>query len=276
MSSPLLLASSFLIPQPSAVGTIVRLPAANLLTRTLTPYGIDSIRFFFDQTPTGAIVPLSFAIGHQVGVLISCGPWGLTDNFVAIDSLSPLRQTVTEQGGYYLWRFPRRMHVPPGRALSIQAKLLTALPADHGITLHVAASGVAYDKNETLPRVTHVPFASYWDTRFSGSVNNDPISLRNPIHKTIQVHSLIGRPHGGDLTTIDQAASTQIFRHDGVGISDERLRFRDIFPMESRMIPFDDEIPFNGKITVKFVPPSAGNADSFTTVGYLADRVEEV
>lgn len=275
MSSPLLLASSILIPQPSAVGTIVRLPAASLLTRTLTPYAIDSIRFYLDTTPIGGVANLSFPNGHQVGVLISCGPWGLTDNFVAIENLSPLRQSIVEQGGYYLWRFRRRMYVPPGRALSIQAQLFTAL-TQNAITLHVAASGVAYDKNDALPKTTHVPYASYWDTRFTSATNNDPISLRNNLDKPVRVHNLIGRVHGTDATNVDLLPTTQVYRHDGIGISDEPLRFRDIFIPESRMIPFDDEIPVNRKITVKIVPPSAGGAADFTTVGYLGDRVEEV
>ena len=278
-AAPLLLGSQLTITR----GQIQRFSAVDIAPKVLVPYEINAIRMVaypeIETEPAviGATNQLrgflkwQFQVGNRLP---------LTDSFIPMWNMMPVRQSISELGGYYEWRFKRPLMLPPGGRIDAQVQLQATTPnagSAPTITVGLAYAGMLRGDLETLPTYIDVPFCSCWDTTNGiSSLANDGTTLRNPLEKTVVVERLIARIQS-DETGLDGDDSTtvQIFDPDGRTLHrNGPIQFHAMFPTDTRDFPYVGDVPYNKHFAVRLTtPPSATYRPMISYLGSRRERM---
>mgnify|MGYP003525560054 FL=1 len=158
-AAPLSLGSQLTITR----GQTLRFTSVDLAPKVLVPYEVNAIRMLGYPSieiedvaagPSSALrgfLKFKFEVGNFLP---------LTDHFVPMWSLTPARQSITELGGYYEWRFRKPMLISPGGRIDAQVSLQVDAP-NPGVTpifVAVSYSGMLRGDLENLPATTDPPF----------------------------------------------------------------------------------------------------------------------
>jgi hypothetical protein len=274
-AAPLLLGSTLTITR----GQLKQFVAAQLAPSVLIPYEVNAIRICAFPSINGSS---DSALRGFLKFHFIAGGLALTDNYVPLWNLTPNRRRATELGGYYEWRFKKPMILAGGARIDARVQLQANTPnsgPSPTITVSVALAGRLRGDLERPPPFTDVPFASCWDTTIAGGPQNDPLSLRNPLVRPLQIESLIGRiqndnsGNDGDATADGQLI--QIFDPRGVAIHPNGpIQFHTVFPEDTREFPYTGILAPNSHFTVRLqTPPSAINR---VMISYLGSRRERI
>ena len=276
--APLLLGSQLTITR----GQTLRFSSVDLAPKVLVPYEVNSIRMVaypsieIEDVAAGPSTALKGFLKwkFEVGAFLP-----LTDHFVPMWNMMPVRQSITELGGYYEWRFREPMLISPGGRIDAQVQLQANAPNPGvtPITVAVAYAGMLRGDLDNLPAMTDVPFCSAWDTTVTGiQTANDWNTLRNPLKTTIDVYSLIARIQS-DTTGLDGDDSTQLQIFDPFGRAINRfgtIFFHCEFPEDRREFPYCGQLEPDQHFAVRLTtPPSATYRPM---ISYLASRRERL
>lgn len=261
-------------------GQMLQFSASDLTPRSLIPYEVNAIRMCaYPSIETApANIGSSTALKGFLKWQFVLGRLPLTDGYVPMWNLMPVRQQITEDGGYYEWRFKRPMLVPAGGRVDarVQLQSTTPNPGTTPITVAVALVGNFRGDVEHFPSMIDVPFASCWDTtdpNENGLANET--RLGNPLVRAIDVEMLIGRVQS-DETGLegDDSKTLQIF--DPYGRSLHRsgpIQMHALFPPTTRSIPYVGQIPAqNGHFHVRL--DTAPSVTYRPMISYLGSRRE--
>ena len=266
-----------------ARGQLLQFSAANLAPKVLLPYEIHSIRMCaypsIESAPAG--IGSTTSLRGFLKWQFILGRLPLTDGFIPMWNLCPVRQLITENGGYFTWRFKRPLLVPPGGRIDakVQLQLTTPNAGVSPITVAVSYSGFLRGDLTTFPNNIDVPYASAWDTTAAGQTGlaNDGLSLRNPLVRNVDVEMLVCRVQS-DSTGLDgdDSATFQLFDPWGRAVHRSgSIQIHALFPPPSRSFPYDGVIPAsNGRFQVRLdAAPSATYRPMFS---YLGSRREAI
>lgn len=278
-AAPLVLGSQLTITR----GQTLRFSSVDLAPKVLVPYEINSIRMCaypsieIEERVAGPATSMKgfLKFQFQVGNFLP-----LTDHFVPMWNMMPIRQTITESGGYYEWRFRNPMLVPPGGRIDAQVQLQTNTPNPGvtPITAAVAYAGMLRGDLTSLPAYTDVPFCSCWDTSVAGNqgLANDWNTLRNPLKIPVDVHSLIARIQS-DTTGLDGDDSTELQIFDPFGRAFNRfgtVQIHAMFPTDAREFPYNGELLPDQHFAVRLTtPPSATYRPMISYLGSRRERL---
>lgn len=280
-AAPLCLGSQLTITR----GQTLRFSSVDLAPKVLVPYEINAIRMLAypsieteDLDIIGASSALKGFLKWQFGV----GNFlPLTDHFVPMWNMMPVRQTITEFGGYYEWRFKKPMLISPGGRIDAQVHLQSNTPNPDVTPIFVAVSyaGMLRGDLESLPAMTDVPFCSCWDTsdpRSTGLLANDWTTLRNPLKTAVDVHSLIARIQN-DTNGLDGDDSTELQIFDPWGRTFNRfgtIQFHAEFPTDTREFPYCGQLLPDQHFAVRLTtPPSATYRPMISYLGSRRERL---
>ena len=273
--APLLL-SSF---APSVgIGETFLFSAADLRPRTIVPYWIDSIRMAVYATsgvPNGAdmswrgIAKWKFTLGRYV----------VTAGFVPMWNFCPVRQTATEQGGYFHWVLPRPILCTP--TLHLAAEMLVDGNSPNALSAYVAYAGRKLDCDAQIPPEQDVPFVSCWDTSDplqSTGFDSPNTVLFNSTRKNLQIQRIVGRVqsnNSGTITDGDDTTLVQIFHHTGVEVTGGPVQHSDLFPPQLRAMPFAGILPPNQSVHVRLGTQPNGSTyePMFSIIGVRKEMV---
>jgi hypothetical protein len=278
-AAPLVLGSQLTITR----GQTLRFDSVDLAPKVLVPYEVNAIRMLgypsieIEERAAGPSSALRGFLKFQFGV----GNFlPLTDHFVPMWNMMPNRQSITEGGGYYEWRFKKPMLIPPGGRIDAQVSLQANAP-NPGVTpifVAVSYSGMLRQDLDTLPAMTDVPFCSAWDTSVVGNqgLANDWNTLRNPLKSTVDVHSLIGRIQD-DTTGLDGDDSTELQIFDPWGRAVNRfgtIDFHALFPPNTREFPYCGQLEMDQHFAVRLTtPPSTTYRPMLSYLGSRRERL---
>src|SRR3972149_854686 len=130
-AAPLVPGSELTIPR----GQTLRFASVDLAPKVLVPYEVNSIRMLgypsieVEDVAAGPSTALRgfLKFKFEVGNFLP-----LTDHFVPMWNLCPVRQSITELGGYYEWRFREPMLIPPGGRIDAPGGLQADTPHPGG------------------------------------------------------------------------------------------------------------------------------------------------
>ena len=257
-------------------GQLIQFPSNQLAPGVLVPYEINSIRMSAYPSVNGN---LDSDLRGFLKWQFYMGKYPLTDSYVPMWNLQPNRQRMTNLGGYYEWRFPRPILLPPGGRIDAKIQLQANTPNAQGtptITAALAYAGRLRHDLSRMPQTIEVPFCSCWDTTVTGAApGSDPLSLRNPLQVDVSVHQLIGRIQndttGSDATNAVQGQTLQIFDPRGVAIHQAgTIQFHALFPTDTAAFPYTGILPMNTHFMVRLdTPPSATDR---VMISYLGSR----
>ena len=275
--APLAVGSSLTI----ARGVFAQFNASDLTPKVGVPYEIHAIRMA--GYPSIETAPAN--IGSQCSLKgflkwqFILGRLPLTDGYVPMWNLTPVRQGITENGGYYEWRFKKPMLVPAGGRLDARVTLqsTTPNPGTTPISVAVAFVGLLRADVERFPGLIDVPYASCWDTTVTGlqGLGNDGATLRNPLARPVDVEVLVGRVQS-DTTGLegDDSNTLQIF--DPYGRTLHRsgsIQMHALFPPVTRSIRYDGQVPAQtGRFAVRL--DALPSATYRPMISYLGSRRE--
>lgn len=248
LPAPLVLGSSLTITR----GQSLQFAAVNLAPKVTVPYEVSAIRMSAyaaaalnatgepGQPPDMSLrgfLRWSFTLGGIGGL-------ALTDSFVPMWNLTPVRQQITESGGYFEWRFDRPLVISPAARIDARVQLDTSTPNLAGaptITAAVAYAGRLRPDLDTVPAMIDVPFCSCWDTtQTGGNTANDWDSLRNPLKAAVEVKELICRVEN-QTTGLngDDSKELQIFDPFGRALHrNGTIQIHAMFPSDTRSFPY--------------------------------------
>ena len=270
--SPLCLGTQLTITR----GQVLQFGSKYLAPLVSVPYEIHSIRMCAYPSINGSIdcslrgfLKWQFSAGKNAP---------LTDSFVPMWCLTPVRQRVTELGGYFEWRFRSPLLLSPAQRIDAQVSLAANTPnaGVTPITVAVAYAGVLRkDYADNMPATTEVPYCSAWDTTLTGSsCANDWNSLRNPLSTPVDVHSLILRVEN-DSTGVDGDSSktVQIMDPRGYALSPNGpVKLHAFAPTDSREFPYTGRLMPNQHFSVRLTdPPTTAYQPQ---ISYLGSRRE--
>jgi hypothetical protein len=278
-AAPLVLGSQLTITR----GQLLRFSSADLAPKVLVPYEINSIRMVaYPAIEVESVVagPTTALRGFLKWQFMVGNFLPLTDHFVPMWNMMPIRQTITESGGYYEWRFKKPMLISPGGRIDAQVQLQTNAPNPGvtPITVAVSYAGMLRGDLNSLPAYTDVPFCSCWDTTVAGNqgLANDSNTLRNPLKTTVDVHSLIARIQS-DTTGRDGDDSTELQIFDPWGRALNRLgtiQFHAMFPTDTREFPYSGQLLQDQHFAVRLTtPPSATYRPMISYLGSRRERL---
>lgn len=265
-SSPLLL-SSFI--QTVTPGETQQFTMSDLRPRVLTPYIIDSVR----MAVYGATAPSSSDLSWRglPKFKFTLGSKKVTDGFIPMWTFTPAKQNVTELGGYYTWVLPRPLIVSP--VLTLEAEIYLSADAPGNASVYLAYAGQALDCNYPIPDQIDIPYISCWDTTKtqppSTGFYSDPLSLYNATTEVLRVQRIVGRVQADNSTDGDDSNLLQIFNYDNIEITNGPLQIRDVFPTQSRTLPYSGSLPPNKALSVRFTDtkPSTAFQPMFSVIG---------
>jgi hypothetical protein len=278
-AAPMIVGSQLTITR----GATLRFNANDLTPKVAIPYDIRSIRMSaypsIETAPAG--IGATSALKGFLKWQFTMGRMPLTDGFVPMWNLTPVRQKISENGGYYEWRFKSPMLVPPGGRLDalVQLQSTTPNPGVTPITVAVAFAGLLRPDLDTFPRMIDVPFASCWDTTVRGQqgLGNDGQTLRNPLIRAVDVEKIICRVQADtNGQEGDDSVGIQIF--DPWGRTVHRsgsIEIHALFPPNTRALDYVGQIPgSNGRFAVRL---DLGPAGGFRPmVSYIGSRREPI
>jgi hypothetical protein len=283
-AAPLVLGDQMTITR----GQLLQFDSANLAPKTLVPYEVNSIRMLaYPSIETAGAAPLANFTGTGLRGFLKwqflLGILPLTDHYVPMWNMMPVRQSIAELGGYYEWRFKKALLIPPGGRIDAKVQLQATTPNADGtptITVAVAYAGRLRADLETMPRMIDVPFCSCWDTSdplapSANALANDWTTLRNPLKATVEVHSLIARIQN-DSTGNDGDDSTEFQIFDPYGRTINRLgtiQFHAEFPTDTREFPYTGDLLPDQHFAVRLsTPPSSTYRPMISYLGSRRER----
>ena len=261
-------------------GQLIRLPAVDLAPKVLQPYEVSAIRMLAFPSVENAVanMPQGTSLRGFLKWQFTLGKIPLTDHFIPMWNLSPVRQTITEQGGYFEWQFKKPLLIAPGGRIDAQIQLQATTPnvgTTPTVTVSVAYVGMLRGDLDRMPPFIDVPFCSAWDTTAAGAgLANDWTTLRNPLDRPIDVERLIARIQN-DTTGLDGDDSTtlQVFDPRGRALHPlGPIQFHAMFPNDTQDFPYIGQLPANTHFAVRLT-----NAPSTTyrpMISYLGSRRE--
>ena len=278
MGAPLAVGSTLTITR----GAIAQFNASDLTPKVLVPYEVHALRMLgFPSIETApANIGSTSALRGFLKWQFILGRLPLTDGYVPMWNLTPVRQQITENGGYYEWRFKKPMLVPPGGRLDARVTLQSTTPNSGTvptITVSVAMVGLLRPDLQGFPPLIDVPFASCWDTtqQNMATLGNDATTLHNPLARPVDVEMLIGRVQS-DVTGLDGDDSQGVQVFDPYGRALHRsgsIQMHALFPPVTRAIPYDGQIPAQtGRFTVRL--DSAPSTTFRPMISFLGSRRE--
>src|SRR3990172_1809611 len=162
-------------------------------------------------------------------------------------NLCPVRQSITELGGYYEWRFREPMLITPGGRIDAQVSLQADTPNPGVTPIFVAVSyaGRLRPDLESLPAMTDVP-------------------------------SLIARIQD-DTTGLDGDDATELQIFDPWGRAVNRfgtIEFHAEFPTDTREFPYCGSLESDQHFAVRLTtPPSATYRPMISYLGSRRERL---
>jgi len=280
--APLVLGAQLTITR----GQLLRFSSVSLAPKVLVPYEINSIRMVaFPSVQTAGAAPLAaFTDTGLRGFLkfqFLLGTLPFTDHYVPMWNMMPQRQGITENGGYYDWKFARPLLISPGGRIDAQVQLQATTPNAGGaptITVAIAYAGRLRADLESMPGLIDVPFCSCWDSGDGPNPNaiaNDWTTLRNPLAAPVTVHSLIARIQN-DETGGNGDDSTEVQIFDPWGRVFNRfgpIQFHAEFPNDSREFPYTGELLTDQHFAVRL--SSVPSVTYRPMISYLGTRREK-
>jgi hypothetical protein len=278
-AAPLTLGSSLAITR----GQSLQFSARDLAPKVTVPYEVNAIRMLayaaapLNATGEPGIAPDSSLRGF-LRFQFTLGPIPLTDHFIPMWNLCPIRQAITEFGGYFEWRFSRPLVISPAGRIDARVQLDASTPNAGGaptITTKIAYSGRLRPDLSKLPDMVDVPFVSCWDTTLTGTnLANDGISLRNPLARAVDIEQLICRVE--DQTNgLDGDDSTEIDIRDPWGHPLSRfgpIQIHAMFPAATRSFPYYGQLPSEKHFWAKLNTAPSGTYKPM--ISYLGSRRE--
>lgn len=279
-AAPLVLGSQLTITR----GQTLRFASIDLAPKVLVPYEVNAIRMLAYpsiETPAVALLGATSALKgflkwqFQVGNFLP-----LTDSFVPMWNMMPVQQTMTQNGGYYEWRFKKPLLLRPGARIDAQVQLSASTPnsgATPTVTVALSYAGRLRGDLSSLPSMIDVPFVSAWDSiDTGGQVANDPNTMRNPLRTSVEVDYLIGQVL--DTTTGlqgDTSTELQVFSPDGRTVHQAGpIQFHALFPTDTAAFPFVGTVPVNTHFQVRL--STAPSASYRPQVSYIGSRRERL
>ncbi|HUI23372.1 MAG TPA: hypothetical protein VLY82_03155 [Nitrososphaerales archaeon] len=280
-ASPLVLGTQLTIQR----GQLLQFSAQPLAPRVLVPYEINEIRFcaYPSIETASAFIGATSALRGFLKFLFLSGPHPLTDGYVPMWNMMPVRQLTVEYGGYYTWKFKRPFLMAPGQR--IDAKVFFQTNAPNVLTTPIVTVALAYAGRlradlSSMPASVHVPFVSCWDTSVldQGGQGITPFAgqaLRNPLANPITVEMLIGR-FQDDTTGLDSASdANQLNIQDPHGrwlVQNGPADGSNIFPPDTRSFPYQGQLAYNAHFSARLsIPPSPTYRPM---ISYLGSRRE--
>lgn len=196
-----------------AAGSIHQLNNSKFASDERAPLIIDSLNFHVIQTyDQNYSINTGYRPLQAIQAKISVGNWELTDDFIYVPVLgkletqsSPIDYTTWSVLGYSntqaKWKFPHSMLLPSGQGINIQLKRRPATesgvtPDTNGaqaFTVYVSAHGRYLNPKDSIPKFTHVPYASgfagAWNSKLNVSTQFD---LRNVLTQPVNVQKIVG------------------------------------------------------------------------------------
>ncbi len=279
-SAPLVLGSSLGITR----GQSLQFSSRDLAPKVTVPYEVNAIRMLaFGAAPINAtgepgVAPDSSLRGF-LKFQFTLGPIPLTDHFIPMWNLCPVRQAITEFGGYFEWRFSRPLVISPAGRIDARVQLASNTPNAAGaptITVDLAYAGRLRPDLDKMPAMIDVPFVSAWDTSLTGAnLANDGISLRNPLARPVEVEQFICRVEN-DSTGLNGDDSTLIDLRDPWGSPFNRfgpIAIHSMFPTATRSFPFYGQLPPEKHFWAKL--NTAPSSTYRPMISYLGSRREK-
>lgn len=265
-SSPLAL-SSFI--SSIAPGGTQLFSTNDLRPRAMTPVLVDAVHFaVYGVTSNPSSSDVSWR--GLAKFKINLGRIIVTDGFVPMWMFTPIRQGVTELGGYFTWILPRPLLISPVQALNVEMFLSPSAPGN--ASAYVSFTGQALACDAVIPREIDVPYVSCWDTTSAapGSTGfySPPLTLYNATKKALQVQRIIGRIQANNANSGDDTTLIQLWNYDNREITNGPFQWLDVFPRQTRMLPYCGVLPPNTHLQARLqTQPSTSYQPMISIIG---------
>lgn len=262
-------------------GQSLQFSAIDLAPKVSVPYEVNAIRILAYPSLNATGEPGSAPDSSLRGFLklqFMLGPIPLTDHFIPLWNLCPVRQNATELGGYFEWRFRRPLLISGAGRIDARVQLDANTPnagASPTITAALAYAGRLRPDLDVMPPMIDVPFCSCWDTSLTGGdIGNTWIYLRNPLNTAVDIDELIARIQS-DSSGLNGDDSTTLQIMDPYGRQVHRngtIQFHAAFPADTQSFPYVGKLDPNQHLSVRL--NSVPSATYRPMISYLGSRRE--